>query len=784
MCSVGAAAAQQKNAPDTQKNPFAADPAAITAGRGLYEKICQTCHGGEARGDRGPALNTGNFLHGGEDSDLFRTIRAGVPGTQMPSFALLPADDVWRLITYLRSLNSNSAKADEVVTGEAALGEATFWGKGNCGSCHEVNARGLNIGPDLSDAGKNSAEYLRSVILDPNTAKPAMQRFFGPTGVTLKTRAGDATTGMKVAEDNYTLLLTDMTGKLRRFDRDNLLSETVAAKSLMPSNYGQLLSPAELQDLIAYLKSLKARDLMKTVQADIPGGLSFARLRNADAEPENWLTYWGDYQGHHFSSLREITATNVKGLQARWSVPMPAGPQLEATPLVVDGTLYTTYTTSTSGGVYAIDARSGLTIWKYDRHQEAVNPNQINPFNRGVAVLGNRVFFGTLDASLIALDARSGRLLWESKVADTMTGNSLTGAPLALDNKIIVGIAGGEFGIRGLIDAYDPATGRRLWRFNTIPGPGEFGHDSWSGESWQHGSGAAWLTGSYDAEANVLYWTVGNPGPNLNGQVRAGDNLFSCSVVALDPETGQRKWHYQFTPGDTHDWDANEDVVLTDAMVGGVKRKQMLQADRNGMFYVLDRTDGKLIFARPYVQQTWNSGFGPDGRPILTAGWQSSAAGNVVAPLLVGGANWQNPSYDASQSTEYVVAVNGSMGYRSLPAEYEPGRQYQGGTPYPAGNFGKMGLMAIDTRTGSVKWDYPTLHFSLGAGALATGGGLVFLATGDGNLIALDATTGKSLWHFQTGGTIASSPMSYAVDGKQFVAISAGNTLYSFALPE
>ncbi len=199
---------------------------------------------------------------------------------------------------------------------------------------------------------------------------------------------------------------------------------------------------------------------------------------------------------------------------------------------------------------------------------------------------------------------------------------------------------------------------------------------------------------------------------------------------------------------------------------------------------MLDRTDGKLIFARPYVQQTWNSGFGPDGRPILTAGWQSSAAGNVVAPLLVGGANWQNPSYDASQSTEYVVAVNGSMGYRSLPAEYEPGRQYQGGTPYPAGNFGKMGLMAIDTRTGSVKWDYPTLHFSLGAGALATGGGLVFLATGDGNLIALDATTGKSLWHFQTGGTIASSPMSYAVDGKQFVAISAGNTLYSFALPE
>jgi PQQ-dependent dehydrogenase (methanol/ethanol family) len=776
--------AQQTNAPDTQKNPFSGDPAAIAAGKTLYEQTCQNCHGGEARGDRGPALNSGNFRHGSEDSDLFRTIRAGIPGTQMPSFALLPADNVWRLITYIRSLNTNAAVANEVVTGDAAAGEATFWGKGNCGTCHEVNARGLSVGPDLSDAGKNSAAYLRSVILDPDAAKPMLRRFFGPTAVTVKTRNNGAISGMKVAEDNYTLLMTDLTGKLRRFNRDSILTETVATKSLMPGNYGQLLSPAETQDLIAYLKSLKARDLTKTTQVDIPGGLSFARLRNADAEPQNWLTYWGDYQGHHFSSLRQITPLNVKSLQAQWSVQMPPGPQLEATPLVVDGILYTTYTTTTSGGVYAIDARSGLQIWKYDRHQETVNPNQINPFNRGVAILGNRVFFGTLDAALVALDARTGRVLWETKVADTMAGNSLTGAPLALNNKIVVGIAGGEFGIRGFLDAYDPATGKRLWRFNTIPGPGEVGHDSWSGESWLHGSGAAWLTGSYDAEANVLYWTVGNPGPNLNGQVREGDNLFTCSVVALDPETGQRQWHYQFTPGDTHDWDANEDVVLADTVVAGVKRRQLLQADRNGMFYALDRTNGKLMFARPYVQQTWNRGFDPDGRPIFAPDWKSSPAGTIVAPLLVGGANWQNPSYDPIHSVEYVVGVNGSMGYRSLPAQYEAGRQYQAGTPLPGGGFGKMGLMAIDTRTGAVKWDYPTYRFSLGAGALATGGGLVFLATGDGNLIALNATTGKALWHFQTGGTIASSPISYAVEGKQFVSISAGNTLYSFALPD
>jgi PQQ-dependent dehydrogenase (methanol/ethanol family) len=781
---VGWAFAQQANMPDAQKNPFAGDPAAIAAGKTLYQQTCQACHGGEARGDRGPALDSGNFRHGGEDTDLFRTIRTGVSGTQMPAFSLLPADNVWRIITYLRSLNVNSAQANEVVTGNAGTGEATFWGKGGCSRCHEVNARGTDIGPDLSDAGKNSSTYLRDMIVNPNAAKPNLRRWFGPSAVSIKTSNGEEVTGMKRAEDNYTLLMTDLSGRLRRFDRKDILSENTETKSLMPDNYSQLLSPAEIQDLVAYLKTLKSRDLAKTIQVDIPGGLSFTRLRNAQAEPQNWLTYWGNYQGHHFSSLAQITPVNVKELQAQWSVQMPPGPQLEATPLVVDGTMYITYTTASSAGVYAIDAKSGLQIWKYDRHQETLNPNQINPFNRGVAVLGNRVFFGTLDAVLVALDARSGRILWETKVADTMTGNSITGAPLALDNKIIVGVAGGEFGIRGFIDAYDPATGKQLWRFNTIPGPGEFGHDTWSGDSWMHGSGAAWLTGSYDPERNVLYWTVGNPGPDLNGAVREGDNLFTCSVLALDPETGARKWHYQFTPGDTHDWDANEDVVLADSMVGGVPRKLMLHADRNGMFYALDRTDGKLIFAKPYVKETWNSGFQPDGRPILQTGWKSSPDGNVVSPILIGGANWQNPSYDPIHSIMYVVALDGGMGYRSVPVKYEAGRQYMGGTPFPGSASSKMGLMAIDTKTGSVMWEYPTYRFSMGAGALATDSGLVFLATGDGNLIALEAKTGKSIWHFQTGGTIASSPISYAVEGKQYVAISAGNAVYSFALPD
>jgi PQQ-dependent dehydrogenase (methanol/ethanol family) len=775
--------AQQIPETDVQKNPFPQDPATIAAGKKLYEQTCQACHGSEARGDRGPALATGNFQHGGQDNELFRTVRTGIPGTQMPAFSALPADNIWRILTYLRSLNTAGAAANEVVPGDAQNGKQIFWNKGGCGQCHEVNARGANIGPDLSEAGKNSADYLRAKILEPNAPPARARRFFSPPGVKVQLRDGEIE-GIRRAEDNFTLILTDRTGKLRILDRKDILNEAPTDKSLMPDNYAKLLTPAEMQDLIAYLKTLKSRDLSQTVQVDIPGGLSYERLLNAKGEPQNWLSYWGGYASHHFSPLSQITPANVEHLQAQWAVQMPPGPSMEATPLVVDGVMYTTYTTATGAGVAALDAKSGLSIWRYERSQKAINPNQINPFNRGVAMLGNRLFFGTLDAALVALDARSGRLLWETQVADTMAGNSLTGAPLALKDKIIVGVSGGEFGIRGFIDAYDPATGKRLWRFQTIPGPGEFGNDSWAGDSWKHGSGAAWLTGSYDPELNLLYWTVGNPGPSMNPAGRDGDNLFTCSVLALDPDTGERKWHYQFTPGDSHDWDANEDVVLTDLVIDGVKRKVLLQADRNGMFYALDRTNGKLLFAKSYVKQTWNTGFDTAGRPILAPGWKTSTQGNIVSPLLVGGSNWQSPSYDPVHSMFYVVALDGAMGYRSVPVQYEAGRQYLGGTFYSANRTAKSAVVAIDATTGNIKWTYPVFRPSISAGVLATAGGVVFLATGEGNLIALDAQSGKSLWHFQAGGTIASSAISYAVDGRQYVAISAANSLYAFALPE
>ena len=794
---AAAALQAQNDVPDAMQNPFASDPTAVSAGKMLYEQTCQGCHGGEARGDRGPSL-LGGFKHGSADTDLFQNVKTGVPGTQMPAFGILPSDSIWRIITYLRSLDTTKAIRGEKVGGDPLLGETIFAGKGQCSKCHEVNGQGSVFASDLSGIGTNSAEYLTSSILKPGTqpAAPRQQtapregasrgggggNFGANTPVTeiVKTRQGEEIRGLRLADDGFALLLRLPDGSVRRFENADLIEKLEDPRSLMPDDYGQHLSSIELQDLVAYLKTLTNRSFAKTATADIPGGISPERMLHSAAEPQNWTSYWGNYNGSHFTQLDQITPKNVQHLAPAWSVQMPGSVVLETTPLVVDGIMYTS---GIPGQVFALDAKTGQQIWKWERRLKTENPYMTNPYNRGVAVMGNRVFVGTLDAVLIALDARTGRELWEAPVADTMLGYTITAAPLVVKDKVIVGVAGGEFGIRGFLDAYDVKTGKRVWRFNTVPGPEETGHDTWAGDSWKTGSGATWLTGSYDPDLNLLYWTTGNPSPALNPAPRGGDNLYTCSVIAFDPDTGERKWHYQFTPGDTHDWDANEDVILTEQVVNGVKRKVLIQANRNGMYYVLDRTNGEFLFATPYVNQTWNKGFDKAGRPLFTDAWKSSPQGTVVAPTLTGGANWQNPSYDAVRASLFVVAAEGAQTYRSADMQYEPGRQYGGGAPGGGPrNAGSSALVAIDTLSGKTRWKYPLLRRSFAIGVMATKSGLVFSATGEGDVIALDSSTGKALWHFMAGGNIADGPMSYSVDGRQYIAIGAGNVLYSFAL--
>jgi PQQ-dependent dehydrogenase (methanol/ethanol family) len=800
LVAGASAIAARQNIPAT--NPLAASPAAVAAGQTLFSQLCQSCHGpaGQGAGDRGPALNSGTFTHGSADADLFRAIRSGIRGTQMAPFGGLSETQIWQLVAYLRTLAPAAppGAAQATAAGDAPAGEALFFGRAGCASCHEVNARGGIIGPDLSNAGRLPAAVLQAKITSPNSPAAASGGRPGrggvtPATVTVKTLDGQAIRGVRRNEDTFSLQMIDLSGQLRLLDKSTLASVVVEDASLHPADHATRLSTADVAHLVAYLGTLRGRDMGKTaLAAPVPGGVTSERLLNAKAEPHNWLMYWGDYQGTHYSSLKSIDPTNVMRLRAAWSAPVPGDSVSESTPLVIDGVMY-----STSGGntrtVTAMDARTGRQIWRYTRQQKVRNPGETDVVNRGVAVLGHRLFVGTNDAALVCLDARTGLPLWEVQVADTMEGFNITSPPLVVKDKIIVGHAGGEYAIRGFLDAYD-VTGKRLWRFYTIPAPGEFGSDTWKGESWKTGGGGTWLTGTYDPELNTLYWPVGNPAAMTDRSGRGdGDNLFTDSVVALDPDTGQRKWHFQFTPNDGHDWDSTEDMVLVDRPWRGQPRKLLLHADRNGHFYVLDRITGEFLAGTPFIYQNWNKGFDAKGRPIPIPGSNSSPEGSfLVYPTPGGATNYQAPSYSPVTGLFYVAYSEAGAHYVSAPQVPEKGKEWLGNAPGrgapasrgPNDPAPSAGIKAIDPDTGNTVWDFKLFQGSLGNGVLATAGGLLFASSRDGNVIALDAKTGKRLWHYQTGGNHSASPISYAIDGRQYVALTAGNVLYSFALPE
>lgn len=779
---VAPVAWSQGGAPDAAKNPLAGNPTAAGAGKHVFDSVCTPCHGGAGAGtERAPALDSGRFKHGGDDFEIFQTIQKGVPGTQMPAFASFSADQLWQLVTYVRSLSQTGAAAAEIpANANPGRGQLLFFGAGQCSTCHEINGRGLPLAADLSEVGKQTPGRIKlGMEHQPNVRR----MFMGPNQryVDITLQDGTPLQGLIKNEDSLSLVLQTANGDYRLLDRRRIRQLTNSSRELGPTDLAKRFTADQMADLLAYLaqQQQRARDPIPSPA----GGLSFTRLREARKEPQNWLTYWGSYRSEHFSELAQINRGNVRMLQARWAAPLMGNAPLESTPVVVDGVMYVS---GPPGDVYALDARSGLWIWGFHREQQKVNPFQINPFNRGVAVLGQRVFVSTLDNQLIALDARSGRVVWEKDIADTMQGYTMTGAPLTLDNKVIVGISGGEMGIRGFIDAYDASDGHRLWRFYTVPGPGEPGHESWAGDSWKTGSGATWLTGSYDAGLNLLYWAVGNPGPDFDPEKRKGDNLYTSSVLALNPDTGRLVWYYQFSPHDTHDWDSNEDLILADIPVGGRARKVLLHADRNGFFYTLDRVTGQFISAVPFVKQTWNKGFDAEGRPIVNSESVASPEGHRISPG-VGGTNFQAPSYDPAGHVLFLNYLDSEVTATYQAATYQAGQVFTGanfGKRLPPSREPEHGVMALDVLTGHRLWTFPVTRLTLPAGVLATRGEVVFAATAEGNLLGLDARTGKPLWHFQTNTPILASPMSYSVDGAQFVAIAAGNMLYSFALPE
>jgi alcohol dehydrogenase (cytochrome c) len=501
----------------------------------------------------------------------------------------------------------------------------------------------------------------------------------------------------------------------------------------------------------------------------------------------DWPTYHGVPGGNRYSAIDQINRGNVARLAPAWVFPMANVTQVENTPLVVEGVMYV----SNANEVYALDAGTGRQVWVYRRPRtQGLTGNARAGFNRGVAWEGERIFLLTDNAHLIALNRSNGELLWETEMADWRQNYNGTSAPLVARGLVISGTAGGDEGVRGFVAAYDQATGKEVWRFWTVPVPGQPGAEevahTWVG-SEVHRAGATWMTGTYDADLGLVYWPVGNPGPDFDGRNRLGDNLYTDSIVALDAATGKLRWHYQFTPHDIHDWDAQEPPVLIDAEWDGAPRKLMLHADRNGFFYVLDRTDGKLLLARQYLKKlNWADGIGADGRPVLRELPVDANGGTYVCPGFQGGTNWFSTSYHPATGLYYFQALERCNIFVPQAGEWQAGRGYMGGSARPApGESFEKSLRAIDIRTGETRFEVPQISgtTTASAGVISTAGGLVFFGENSGAFMAADAATGEVLWQFPTNQVWKASPMTYVFDGKQYIAIAVGQSIMAFALP-
>jgi alcohol dehydrogenase (cytochrome c) len=509
-------------------------------------------------------------------------------------------------------------------------------------------------------------------------------------------------------------------------------------------------------------------------QIDVP----YERIRDAAKEPGNWLTYSRDYSGQRYTPLHQIDTSNVSKLRIAWMHQANDLDAVETSPIVVDGTMFIS---APPNMVEAIDAVTGRTLWTYQKEIPRDLRLCCGRVNRGLAILGSTVYYASIDAHLIALDARTGAVRWDVTMADYKTGYSGTGAPLAVKDKIITGMAGGEFGVRGFIDAYDAKTGKRVWRFNTIPAKGEPGNETWAGESWKTGSATAWVTGVFDPESNTVYWGTGNPGPDWNGDSRSGDNLYSDCLVALDADTGTKKWHFQYTPHDVNDWDSTQTPTLIEGMVEGQPRKMVVLANRNGFYYVLDRTNGKFIAGKSYVKQTWASGLDEAGRPMRLPDSEPTMDGKLIWPSLAGGSNWYSSAYDARTGNYYVNVKEMAGIYHKGEADYKPGAFFNGGGQHDYKAEEPYGAVrSIDAATGQLRWEYK-LHSPSHAGLMVTAGGLVFGSNGS-SFFALNASKGDLLWRFEAGGAIIANPISFMSGGKQYVVIAAGHALLVFAL--
>ena len=563
--------------------------------------------------------------------------------------------------------------------------------------------------------------------------------------------------------------------------------------------------------------------LVAATAGSLVGKVTYDRILHADREPQNWLTYSGGYSSHRYSELTQINRDNVNKLQMKW-VYRPTyektaknQSKMENTPLVVDGVLYA----GTALEVVALDAATGRQFWRFSRPLDPTAYYNAYEVNKGMAIANNTLFWATVDCHLIAMDTKTGRVLWDIVMVDWKKGYQYNIAPLIIRDMVILGPATNEAGANCWVAAYDVHTGKEKWRFYTAPmSADDPAAKTWAGDSWKHGGSPLFNGGSYDPETNLTYWGTGNPNPGWSGSVRSpGDNLYSESVVALDADTGKMKWHFQFTPGDEYDWDSTQVPVLVDMNWQGKPRKVMLWANRNGFFYVLDRTTGEFLLGKPFINLDWATGLDKNGRPIKNpAFWPKPDGGVAVMPGSQGGTNWYPPSYSPQTGLFYLAVWDNykAISGKGDPGPWAEGQRYVGnGTPVPCikdghvvpGTCGDPGpgrrvarspavgpaykteaegygaIRALDPQTGDKKWEFKMVN-NTESGVLSTAGGLVFGGGMDGDFMALDAKTGAPLWHAYLGGPNASGPISYAVDGKQYIIGTGEGTMYAFALPD
>jgi alcohol dehydrogenase (cytochrome c) len=751
-----------------------------TRGAALFQLRCSDCHGVDAKGVHGPDL-TVLFANGATDGHVFETIRRGVPGTEMPS-SNAPDDEIRAVVAYLRTFVTTPAG---VARADTAHGEQVF--ATSCANCHRVNGRGGVLGPDLSRIGASRSREL--LVREIRDASAAITPGYQP--VTLVLKDGQRIRGTRKNEDAYSIQIMDMRQRLQGYVKADLREVINEKASLMPDFKTDRLSDSDVNDLLGYLGTLRGDSGLGTRDSGLAardlGLVTPQALIDGFKDPTRWTMYSGDYTGKRHSPLTQITPQNVSRLTPQWAFQadtIATGRGFETTPLVVDGVIYLT---GANGNAWAIDARTGRQFWRF-RYPNApdLTAGATYPVNRGFAALGDQLFMVTLDAHVLSLDMKTGAVIWNAVLEDYKNGYAATPAPLVVKDKVIVGSSGGENPTRGFIQAFDAKTGKKLWRFYTIPNPGEKGSESWpSIEASMRGGAAAWVTGTYDPELNLVYYGTGNPNPDYYGDERKGDNLYTCSIVALDADTGQLKWYYQFTPHDTHDWDSNHIPVLAevpDVSNRGQSRKVVMVANRNGFFYALDRATGKLILAKPFTDTNWAREIGKDGRPIVL----EEMGTKKCLPDFWGGTNFMPPSYDPALNLFFVTARETCVTYVPVKPEIKVGQNSVGGGVRRVADrvFDYGALRAIDPSTGDRKWELRYTTPSL-SGVMSTASGLVFTGDNEGNFMAVDGRTGKPLWHYSTGASIwGAAATTFMLDGRQFVLIPSGTTLTAFALPQ